>query len=79
MSPTFCCRTDSRLSLRPCPTNGTSSVLRYLGIDFVLDATRGPVVLEANARPGLAIQIANRKGLLPGLRRVDAGGLGVGD
>jgi len=46
--------------------------LNYLGVDFVLDAKRGPVVLEANARPGLAIQIANRAGLLPRLRSVDA-------
>lgn len=38
--------------------------LGYLGIDFVIDAALGPVVLEANARPGLAIQTANRRGLL---------------
>jgi alpha-L-glutamate ligase-like protein len=44
--------------------------LDYLGVDFVLDSERGPVVLEANARPGLAIQIANRAGLLPRLQRV---------
>jgi alpha-L-glutamate ligase-like protein len=44
----------------------------YLGVDFVLDAAVGPVVLEANARPGLAIQLANRRGLAPRLRLVDA-------
>jgi alpha-L-glutamate ligase-like protein len=44
----------------------------YLGVDFVLDAAAGPVVLEANARPGLNIQVANRCGLLPRLRYVDA-------
>ena len=44
----------------------------YLGVDFVLDATIGPVVLEANARPGLNIQVANRCGLLPRLRYLDA-------
>jgi len=44
----------------------------YIGVDFVLDAAIGPVVLEANARPGLAIQIANRRGLLPRLRLIDA-------
>lgn len=44
----------------------------YLGIDFVLDASLGPVVLEANARPGLAIQVANRQGLLPRLEFIDA-------
>lgn len=27
----------------------------YIGVDFVVDKTIGPVVLEANARPGLAI------------------------
>jgi alpha-L-glutamate ligase-like protein len=37
--------------------------LGYVGIDQVLDEERGPVVLEANARPGLAIQVANRRGL----------------
>ena len=43
----------------------------YLGVDFVLDAAAGPVVLEANARPGLNIQVANRCGLLPRLRYVE--------
>ena len=43
----------------------------YLGVDFVLDAAAGPVVLEANARPGLNIQVANRCGLLPRLRFID--------
>lgn len=42
--------------------------LRYIGVDVVVDAERGPVVLELNARPGLAIQIANRAGLV---RRTD--------
>ena len=44
----------------------------YVGIDFVLDAAVGPVVLEANARPGLAIQVANRCGLTRRLALVDA-------
>ncbi|OHB77487.1 MAG: alpha-L-glutamate ligase-like protein [Planctomycetes bacterium RBG_16_64_10] len=44
--------------------------LGYLGVDFVLGAEVGPVVLEANARPGLAIQIANQRGLLPRLKLV---------
>jgi len=43
--------------------------LGYQGIDIVLDKTLGPLVLELNARPGLAIQIANRQGLRP---RLDA-------
>lgn len=37
--------------------------LGYIGVDIVLDRDRGPLVLELNARPGLAIQIANRQGL----------------
>ncbi len=49
---------------------GDALELGYLGVDFVIDAKRGPVVLEANARPGLAIQVAHRQGLLPRLRRV---------
>jgi alpha-L-glutamate ligase-like protein len=43
----------------------------YVGIDFVLDENRGPIVLEANARPGLAIQLANRTGLLHRLTAID--------
>jgi len=45
--------------------------MAYLGVDFVLDAAVGPVVLEANVRPGLAIQVANRRGLLPRLEFID--------
>ena len=37
--------------------------LGYLGADVVIDAQRGPLVLEVNARPGLSIQLANREGL----------------
>lgn len=37
--------------------------LGYQGIDIVLDRDKGPLILELNARPGLAIQIANRTGL----------------
>jgi alpha-L-glutamate ligase-like protein len=42
----------------------------YIGVDFVIDASIGPVVLEANARPGLAIQIAHGIGLLPRLEMI---------
>jgi alpha-L-glutamate ligase-like protein len=42
--------------------------LGYVGVDIVLDAANGPMVLEANARPGLAIQIANGQGLLDSLQ-----------
>lgn len=37
--------------------------LGYIGIDFVCDARRGPLILEVNARPGLNIQLANQAGL----------------
>jgi alpha-L-glutamate ligase-like protein len=43
----------------------------YIGADIVLDEREGPLLLEANARPGLAIQIANGQGLLPRLEAVD--------
>jgi alpha-L-glutamate ligase-like protein len=44
----------------------------YIGVDFVIDAQIGPVVLEANARPGLAIQVAHRMGLLPRLKLIES-------
>jgi len=37
--------------------------LGYLGVDLVLDRDLGPLILELNARPGLAVQIANQAGL----------------
>lgn len=48
------------------------SELGYIGVDFVLDKNQGPMILELNARPGLAIQIANGNGLLHRLRRIEA-------
>lgn len=45
--------------------------LGYLGVDIVLDEQRGPLVLELNARPGLAIQIANQSGLERRIKAVD--------
>jgi len=45
--------------------------LGYLGVDIVVDRKQGPLLLEANARPGLAIQIANGKGLLTKFAEVD--------
>ena len=47
------------------------SGLGYLGVDVVIDMARGPLLLELNARPGLAIQIANNEGLLSRLERAD--------
>jgi alpha-L-glutamate ligase-like protein len=46
--------------------------LGYVGADVVVDAHLGPVILEMNARPGLAIQLANRIGLQHRLDAVDA-------
>jgi len=38
--------------------------LRYVGADVVVDADRGPLLLEVNARPGLQIQNVTGRGLL---------------
>ncbi len=46
--------------------------LGYIGVDIVVDEALGPMLLEANARPGLAIQIANGRGMLPRLAEIDA-------
>ncbi|PHS39136.1 MAG: alpha-L-glutamate ligase-like protein [Sulfurovum sp.] len=45
--------------------------LGYLGVDIVLDKNLGPLILELNARPGLAIQIANRVGSLKRFDKID--------
>ncbi len=45
--------------------------LGYFGADIVLDAQKGPMMLELNARPGLAIQIANHSGLQKAIKKVD--------
>jgi alpha-L-glutamate ligase-like protein len=45
--------------------------LGYMGTDIVLDRSRGPQLLELNARPGLSIQVANGMGLLPRLRHLE--------
>lgn len=55
------------LAVRASDTTG----LGYLGVDIVVDARRGPLLLELNARPGLSIQIANDEGLTPRLRLVE--------
>jgi alpha-L-glutamate ligase-like protein len=44
--------------------------LGYLGADIVLTPDQGPIILELNARPGLAIQIANLAGLVPRLEKI---------
>jgi len=54
--------------------------LGYLGVDIVLDRGKGPMLLELNARPGLAIQIANGEGLrhrVQAVSEMDTMALGV--
>ena len=48
------------------------SGLGYIGCDIVLDKHAGPVILELNARPGLAIQLANGLGLASRLKQIEA-------
>lgn len=45
--------------------------LKFLGVDLVIDKSKGPMVLELNARPGLSIQICNKAGLKRRLKRVE--------
>jgi alpha-L-glutamate ligase-like protein len=45
--------------------------LGYAGVDLVVDAKKGPVVLEVNARPGLKIQNANLASLRTRLERIE--------
>lgn len=45
--------------------------LGYLGADLLIDRMQGPLLLELNARPGLAVQLANRDGLHRRLDLVD--------
>lgn len=44
--------------------------LGYLGVDLMIDEDFGPMMIEVNARPGLAIQMANGVGLLQRLESV---------
>ncbi|MCC7303947.1 ATP-dependent zinc protease [bacterium] len=46
------------------------SKLGLVGVDIVIDETKGPMILELNARPGLAIQLANQEGLLERITQV---------
>lgn len=45
--------------------------LGYLGVDIVIDKNLGPMMLEVNARPGIAIQVANQRGLKTRLQLVE--------
>ncbi len=44
--------------------------LGYLGVDIMIDEKTGPLMIEVNARPGLAIQMANGIGLLKRLEPI---------
>ena len=46
--------------------------LGYLGVDLVLDEELGPLLMELNAQPGLAIQLANGQGLMPRIKAIDS-------
>lgn len=59
-------------ALRAAIRASDETKLGYVGADIVIDSRYGAVVLELNARPGLAIQIANRTGLLPRLNAIRA-------
>ena len=48
-----------------------ASGVGFLGVDIAIDREMGPVVLELNARPGLAIQVANLAPLKERLIRVE--------
>lgn len=48
-----------------------ASKLAYLSVDMLIDADKGPVVLELNDQPGLSIQLANMVGLKKRLERVE--------
>lgn len=48
------------------------TTLGYLGADIVLDVNKGPLILELNARPGLAIQVANGMGLQSRIDRIES-------
>lgn len=50
--------------------------LGYLGADVVFDRSQGALLLELNARPGLAIQIANGIGLHSRLAQIDRQAVG---
>lgn len=45
--------------------------LDYLGVDIVIDQQLGPLIMEVNVRPGLAIQLANKTGMKKVLKDLD--------
>jgi len=51
----------------------TQQIIRlgFAGVDIVIDAKKGPLILEVNARPGLQIQNANLASLRTRLERIE--------
>mgnify|MGYP001943889561 CR=1 FL=1 len=45
--------------------------LKYLGVDIVIDEVKGPMVMEVNVRPGLGIQMVNKRGLKSTLKEIE--------
>lgn len=52
-------------------TTAAAFPLKYLGVDIVIDAHKGPLIMEVNVRPGLGIQMVNKQGLAPILKAID--------
>lgn len=63
---------DWRLILEIAIKAGQIFNLGYMGVDIVYDDKKGPLLLETNVRPGLAIQLANKIGLKQRLKFVKA-------
>lgn len=57
--------------LRIAIRSSRASGLKYVGVDLAIDKTKGPVVMELNARPGLEIQAANLASLSMRLKRLE--------
>lgn len=57
--------------LRMAVQTQLATKLAYLSVDMLIDADKGPVVLELNDQPGLSIQLANMQGLKKRLERVE--------
>lgn len=47
--------------------------LNYLGVDIVIDQQLGPLIMEVNVRPGLAIQLANKTRMKKVLKELQLG------
>ncbi len=56
--------------LRTAVDAANAADLTYGGVDIFIDKHKGPLVVELNTHPGLAIQLANRQGLRRRLERI---------